>query len=339
LKIAIGPLFDEFGGVSQHIFGIKKYSSHKIVIVPSSFSRKVILTNERRREYYRKILNIINLRKCDVVHSHVDPWFTKLCSRSDDKLWIHTYHSYYFEEDWLGGLKPWQERINKSLVEVASKADVRISASKWLHDFYAERYSISTTIIPNGVDIDKLKRADPDRFKRKYKLSEFVLFMGNLHPVKNPVLFVKLAEQMPNFQFVMIGRNVEPKKLTGIYGVSIPKNIMLMAEVGREDALDAIAACSVFVMTSKRETMPTVLLEGLGLGKNVVAPAHSGCKEVIENREFGFLYEPESFEDLLEQTNLAMVKNIDGNKVKEKILNNYSWEILVKRIDKIYEMS
>jgi glycosyltransferase involved in cell wall biosynthesis len=339
LKVAIGPVFDEYGGVSHHVYGIRKFSFHKIKVHPSRITREKFLTNAKRILYYQNFFDFIKLSICDVAHSHVDPWFTKLCSNSKARLWVHTYHSYYFEEDWIGGLKLWQEKINKSLIEVASKADVRISASKWLHDFYEEKYSIQSIIIPNGVDIEKLNTADGNRFRERHRMSDFVLFVGNLHPVKDPALFVQLADHIPSEQFLMIGRGIDSATLEKTYGVRIPKNIVLMSEMSREEVLDAIAACSVFVMTSKRETMPTVLLEALGLGKPVVAPAHSGCKEVIENRELGFLYEPESFEDLLEQTNLAMIKNIDGNKVKDKIFKNYSWETLVKRIDKIYEMS
>ena len=339
LNVAIGPVFDEFGGVSQHIFGIKKFSTHRVVEVPSKFSRTVLGKSGRRIWLYRKLMNKIGLSRYDIVHSHIDPWFTNLCllSRGNTCKWVHTYHSFYFEEDNPDGLKPWQKEINRALIEVASKAEKRISISRWLHDYLLETYSIQTEIIPNGVDLEECARANPDRFVNKYGDYGFVLFIGNIQPVKNPRLFVELAIRMPEVKFVMIGRNINALHLTKEYGVSIPKNLFLINEIRHEDTLDAISACKVFVMTSKREGIPTVLLEAMGMGKPVVAPAHSGCKEVIHSNDYGFLYEPDSLDDLFEQTKQALISKHIGEKARERVEKNYDWKILARKIDMVYE--
>ncbi len=339
LNVAIGPVFDEFGGVSQHIFGIEKFSAHKITEVPSKFSRTVLSKSGRRIWLYKKIMNKVGLSRYDIVHSHVDPWFTNLClmSRTNTCKWVHTYHTLYFEEDYPGGLKPWMNEINRTLIDVASKADVKISISKWLHDHLLETYSIQTEIIPNGDDLDVCNRANPDRFVKKYGIHDFILFVGNIQPIKNPQLFVELAAQMPEVKFVMIGRNLDAIHLMNEYGVSIPKNLILMNELRHEDTLDAIAACKTFVMTSKREGIPTALLEPMGMGKPVVAPAHSGCKEVVHSNDYGFLYEPGSLDELIERTKEALVSEHIGKRARERISRNYDWKILAKRIDSIYE--
>jgi glycosyltransferase involved in cell wall biosynthesis len=208
LKIAIGPVFDEFGGVSQHILGIKKFSSHKIAEVPPKFVRTVISKNGRATWLYRKFMNKIGLSRYDVVHSHVDPWFTNLCllSRTKTCKWIHTYHTFYFEKDYPNGLNVWQKEINKTLIRIASKADVKISISKWLHDYLLREYSIQTKVITNGIDLDECDKANPRKFINKYNLNDFILFVGNLQAVKNPRLFVELAIQLPKIRFVMVGR-------------------------------------------------------------------------------------------------------------------------------------
>lgn len=339
LKVAIGSVFDEFGGVSQHILGIKKFSSHKIRLVPSKFVRTALSKSGRGRWLYQKFIDKIKLSNYDVVHSHVDPWFTNLClsSRTSICKWVHTYHSFYFEEDNPEGLKTWQKEINRALIEVASKADIRISISKWLHDYLSETYSIQTEIIPNGVHWDSCEKANPDRFVKKHALSDFVLFVGNIQPVKNPRLFVELAIRMPKLKFVMIGRNLDVIHLINDYGVSIPKNLILMNEMRHEDVLDAISACKVFVMTSKREGIPTALLEAMGMGKPVVVPAHSGCKEVVHNKNYGFLYEPDSLDDLVEQTRQALISTHIGTRARKRVSQNYDWKILTKRIDLLYE--
>lgn len=339
INIAIGPVFDKFGGVSQHIFGIQKYSSHDIRVFPSKFSRTIMGKSELRRSFYQSYKNRTLLSEYDIVHSHVDPWFIDLCSlsRTSKCKWVHTYHTLYFKEDYPEGLQSWQEKINRYLIDVASKADLRISISKWLHDYLIDNYSIQTEIIPNGVDLKACGHANAQRFVKKYDLQNFVLFVGNLQPIKNPKFFVELASQMPDIRFVMIGRDIDSASISKKYRISIPKNLILMNEMKHEDVLDAISACKVFTMTSKREGIPTVLLEAMGMGKPVVAPNHSGCKEVICSNEYGFLYEPDLIDDFVEKTKQALISKYAGEKAKERVSNFYDWKILDKRIDSIYE--
>ena len=280
LHVTIGPVYDEFGGVSRHILGIKKYSSHQIRVVPSKFSRTVL-----GRKIWPYKMDKRGLSRYNVVHSHVSPWFTNLClsSRTSTCKWVHTYHTLYFKEDYPEGLNPLQKKINRTLIEIASKADVKISISKWLHDYLLEAYSIQTDIIPNGVDLRNCDRANPERFVKNYGLRDFALFVGYLDPFKNPQLFVELAVRMPENKFVMIGRNLDAIQLKNECGKSHPKNLILLNEMKHNDVLNAISACKLFVMTSKREGIPTALLEAMGMGKPVVVPAHSGCKEVVHS--------------------------------------------------------
>ncbi len=339
LKVAIGPVFDEYGGVSQHIFGIKKFSSHKIAEVPSKFVRTFLNKNGRVTWLYRKFINKVGLGRYDIVHSHVDPWFTNLCllSRTNTCKWVHTYHTLYFEQDYSNGLNVGQKEINKTLIKIASKADVKISISKWLHDYLLREYSIQTKIITNVIDLDECEKANPERFIKKYNLSDFVLYIGNLQSVKNPKLFVELAKQMPKIKFAMIGRNLDEIHLDKEYKVLIPENLTLLNEIKHEDAIDAISACKAFVMTSKREGIPTVLLEAMAMRKPVVVPNHSGCKEVVCNNDYGFLYKANILDDLIDKTKHAIDSKNIGEKARERISKEYNWKIIIKKIDSIYE--
>jgi len=339
LKIAIGPVFDEYGGVSQHIFGIKKYSTHRVFEIPSKFNRKLLSKSGRIMKLYKKIMNNTQLSHYDIIHSHVDPWFTTLChlSRTENCKWIHTYHTFYFKEDYSNGLKIWQEKINKGLIEIASQADIKICISNWLHNYLYKKYSIKTEVIPNGVDLAECDKANPERFIKKYNLSNFILYIGNLQSVKNPKLFVELAKQMPKIKFVMIGRNLDEVHLDREYKVLIPGNLILLNEIKHEDAMDAISACKAFVMTSKREGIPTALLEAMAMGKPVVVPNHSGCKEVVCSSDYGFLYKPNSLDDLIDKTMNAMDSKNVGDKARRRILKEYNWKIIAKKIDSVYE--
>jgi glycosyltransferase involved in cell wall biosynthesis len=339
MKVAIGPVFDEFGGVSQHIFGIKKFSSHKITEVPSKFVRTVLNKNGRVIWLYRKFINKVGLSRYDIVHSHVDPWFTNLCflSRTNTCKWVHTYHTLYFEQDYPNGLNAGQKEVNKTLIKIASKADVKISISKWLHDYLLRKYSIQTKIITNGIDLVECDKANTSKFINKYNINDFILFVGNLQAVKNPRLFVELAIQLPKIKFVMIGRNLNKINLEKEYNVSVPANLILFDEIKHEEVLGAISACKVFVMTSKNEGIPTVLLEAMAMRKPVVVPDHSGCKEVVCSTDYGFLYKPNALDDLIDKIKHAIDSKNIGENARERILEKYNWKIIIKKIDSIYE--
>ena len=339
MKVAIGPVFDEFGGVSQHIYGINKLSSHKISVIPSKYARKILNKNRRAILLYKKLINQVGLSRYDIIHSHVDPWFTNLCyqSRTGTRKWIHTYHTLYFKEDYPNGLTKWQKKINKTLINIAAKADIKICISNWLHDYLYKKYSIQTEVIPNGVDFTECDKANPERFIKKYHLNDFILYIGNLQSVKNPKQFVELAMKMPKINFVMVGRNLDKVHLERECKISAPENLTLLSEIKHEDAMDAISACKAFVMTSKREGIPTALLEAMAMGKPVVVPNHSGCKEVVCSEENGFLYNQDSFDDLLNKTKQAISTNYQGESARERILKIYDWKIIARKIDTIYD--
>lgn len=343
LRIAVGPIFDDSGGVSRHIIALQRYSYHDVHVVAPKFFRMVPSKIGRARGLYvramSRIISELGLHGYDIVHSHVDPWFMDLCmsSRTDTCRWFHTYHTLYFEEDNPGGLRPWQMKINKGLVETAPQADVRISVSEWLHDHLMEKYAIRTEVIPNGVELEACERADPVRFLRKYGVSDFVLFVGTADPHKNPKLFVELARAMPDERFAMVGPGLDAARLARQYGVSIPKNLALLNEMTHADALDAISACKAYVITSKREGLPTTVLEAMGMGKPAIAPDQVWGQELIPSSDYGFLYEPNSLEDLLEKTRQALASKDVGERAKKRVAENYDWRVLAKRIDSAYE--
>ena len=347
MKIAIGPVFIESQGMPRYILGIKKYSSHEVSLVPNALVRFLLINPSLKvdaridlyKKYLAKRVEKKRLRHFDVFHSQSDPWLIDLCKimRSDDHRWVHTYHSVFVKEDYPSGLKLWQKKTNKYLLEVASKADVKISVSKWLHDYLEDNYSVQTEVVFNGLDLDCLSAINKGKFTKKYGLKNFIMFIGRLDTCKNPALFVELAARMPELVFVMVGQNLDAISLKSYLGVTIPENIVFMGELKHEDTLDALSACGVLVMTSKHEGCPTVLLEAIALGKPFVAPASGGCREIAQNTKGGFLFDPDSIDDLVEATMKALDSKQNVEVVKERMRQLYDWSVLAKKIDKIYE--
>lgn len=339
MRVATEAIYDPYGGLYSHTAKFKKFSSHRIIEIPSGVTRILVNRSPWFRQRYRQYRSVAGLNGFDIVHSRSDPWFMDVCRRSmaNGCVWVHTYHAMFHEEDYTNGLEPWQKEINRALIEVASHADIRISVSKWGHDHLLKEYSIDTVVIENGADLEISEKADPERFFRKYGIKGHVLFVGSFREVKNPVLFLELADRLPEKGFVMIGDGMDARTLTEKYGVRIPGNVKFLGRMPHPDVIDAMAACSVYVMTSKHEGLPHSLLEAMALAKPVVVPAHTGCKELVPTEEYGFLYDIGSIDELVKKTREAAVSPGVGLKARERVEQNYDWKVSALKLDQLYE--
>ena len=338
MRIATGTVFDEYGGVSKHIFNIREFSTHRISILPSKLMRIVLNRFRWMKPHYKRIINKSWLSRYDILHSHADPWFERVChaARSESCKWVHTFHSLFFAEDYANGLEAWQIEENRALIELCSQADLKLTVSAWLQKHLQEKYGISTHVIKNGVDPNVSKRADAGRFFTKYHMDQFILYVGGIREVKNPVFFMHLAEQMPDHQFVMIGEKLDEESFRLTYHTDMPRNLRLMGSMGHADVLDAMAACKVYVLTSKREATPITLLEAMALCKPVVAPDHTGPKDVIADSDAGLLYQPDSRDDAIKRIKQALSSKIIGQVARERIEHKYSISKQIQALDDLY---
>jgi len=341
LKVVVGPVFSEAGGVSRHIDAIAKHSSHSVTKAPSLFTRVVVGNRSRgpRYEAYTRLRAPFGLWGYDILHSHAHPWFTRLCRRSRPRAsgWVHTYHAFYFPEDCpSGALEPWQEDANEAAFKVARESDVRICVSDYLRDYLLSEHDLDSLYIPNGVDLAECARADGDRFRKAYGLSDFVLFAGSSSPMKNHHAFVDLARGAPSKSFVMVGSGLDGPSVAGLERVPLPSNLRCIGPLDHASTLDAIAASSALVCTSVREGHGIVLIEAMALGRPVVAPDHSGCAEVIGHGRYGQMYAFGSGENLAEKLHAALESPEVVARARERVAEEYDWRKIAARMDEVY---
>ncbi len=335
--VLIGANFDKQGGVGNHIQSIRRYSSLRVEPAPSDKLMASLRIHDFQSELRQSFLEFAP-RGIRVLHSHVFPWFIEWCRKHQESgvRWVHTYHNMYFPEFGKQGLEPWQKEMNHVLVNDARHADVRISVSRWQSAFLEKEYGIPTIYLPNGVDVSLCDRADANRFIRKTGLSRFVLYAGRDDPVKNPADFVRLAQRLPHHRFVMIGHGLTPEVLQKEWEVDVPENLYFYGSASRGEVQDALAACSALVVTSKREGLPTLVLEAMTHRKAVVVPDEAGCMEAIGQGEFGFIYRQGGLDDLAAKTLSALADADRGQRARERVLAEYDWRVVAPRLDAVY---
>jgi len=337
-KIVLGGNVENWGGVNRHIQSIRLFSLNKMLFLPSNYLLKFITIHD----FTSKYLNKINLNKTKIVHSHIYPWMiiwsNNLKLKNPNIKWIHTYHAHYFPEYSEGEFLDWQKEFNKTFIEVASKADVKISVSKWQQIFYKEKFNIDTLYIPNGVDVVKCDKANADIFYKTYGLRNFILNVSRHDPVKNPKEFVLLAQSMPEYDFVIIGNDLTKELFKEHYCISAPKNLSILGKMSQIEVQHAIAASSCLVSNSKREGLPTLVLEGMAQSKPVVVSKEPGSMEAIDHGKYGYFYELGDIKDLKTQTLLAIKDTIKPVKARQRVLEEYDWRVVIKKLDRLYNV-
>ncbi len=337
-EVLVGANFDPFGGTRQHMHSLLRYSSLNLAIVPDDRLLKDVepgfLTTEFNDEFYR--WRPAGIR---AVHSHVFPWFIQWCAfrkRQHGIRWIHTHHNWYYPEFGKGALEPWQEQFNEGFLLALRNADVCLSVSRWQQKFLKDQFGLTTHYLPNGVDVEACDRADASRWIARTGVKDFVLYLGRNDPVKNPVEFVLLAQKLPTVQFVMVGQGLTSEVLRDEWQVITPENLVVLGGASHEEAQDAIGACRVLVMTSKREGLPTLALEAMTQSKPVVVPTEDGCMEAVGGGEFGFVYEPGNIDHLAEVTLQAWKDETRRFAARHHVLREYNWPVVLRKLDRIY---
>lgn len=336
-EVLVGPNFAEFGGVRHHIEAINRYSSRNVQLAPPADVAET-LTPYDLLEVFAEQFDNFAAPGVKIVHSHVYPWYIDWCQRRqhDGTFWIHTYHLNYYDEHGLDGLEPWQIEINDALLNRAKHADLCLSVSQWQVEELKQQHDIEATYLPNGVDVTLSDQSSAERFRSDYPGAGFVLYVGRNDPVKNPLEFIQLAAALPNQRFVMIGGGLSNETLQAAGESELPSNLEIVGGLSQQRVQDAIAACDALVVTSKREGLPTLVMEGMALGRPIVVPTEPGCMEAIGQGETGLIYELGNIDHLVHQTLAALENTTIGPAARQRVLNEYDWRVVSKKLDEIY---
>lgn len=336
-NIVVGPLLSSKGGVNGHVINLQEKC--KILVFPTNKIRKIIAQRPSGIFYFKKVYQPNDLFKCKVLHTHGDPWITKKIANHKNKKfkWVHSYHSIYFEKDWNNDLAEWRKEMNQINLEISSKADIKIAVSKWLQKYLKAHYNIDAIYIPNGVDTNKLRQIKSNKFIELHNITNYNLFVGDNTSIKNVDLYLKLSKKYPKNTFVLIGNGLTKKWLNENYKNS--ENVIALGPMPHQQTLEAIKDCARLIITSKSETLPTLLLEALYLEKVTLAPNNYGCMEIINDDRIGILYEPELLNDLSLKYEKAFTANIVDTKfAKKRVLEEYDWSKIAAQLMDIYNL-
>jgi len=140
-----------------------------------------------------------------------------------------------------------------------------------------------------------------------------MLAVGRLHRVKDHAFLVRVCAELQtrglDFTCEIAGEGPERRRLESlIRELGLGRRVTLLGHTSPERTDHLYRRADLVVLTSRSEGIPLVLMEAMARGKLVLAPAITGIPELVISGKTGFLYEPESMRDFLEQ--LAEIRSL-----------------------------
>jgi glycosyltransferase involved in cell wall biosynthesis len=153
-------------------------------------------------------------------------------------------------------------------------------------------------VLRNGVSASELSHIDDaerSTIRRNLGIPDSAKVVGGmfrLHPQKRPFLWLlaaaELAEMSADFHFLVYGAGPLDEELPKFARqLGIEDRLHLLPPTAKAAA--ALCAMDVFLLTSRQEGTPNVLLEAQYLGVPVVATDAGGTRETFENGRTGTL--------------------------------------------------
>jgi glycosyltransferase involved in cell wall biosynthesis len=295
-----------------------------------------------------KLVRLIQEREVDILHTHLP--YSGIVGRiaaiiAGVKAIVSTEHSQiemYHPITKLGSILTYP--LNRANIAVSQAAARSIQKYTRIHP---ERIHL----IYNGINFNDLKKiqTDPQLVKKSFGIERDSLVVGtvaNIRPEKGYPYLVEAArlvlDQRPDVRFLFVGREKKPGELIRLEEQA--KHLGIRDKIiftgFRPDALQIIAAFDVFTLSSIWEAFAITILEAMALGKPVVATNVGGCPEAIDEGVNGFLVAPRHPEQLASRIlyllNDEVLRSRMGDEGRNKVINNFSVECVVRKVEQIY---
>lgn len=287
-------------------------------------------------------------RKVDIIHYHSQgSYFSSIIPKIFKKKIVATIHS----TDWLNpkwkGLPSLILRTGKNLITKTANA-ITITAPH-ISEYIGRNYHITHC----GAEIKN--EVPPINIYSKYNLEKekYILFIGRLEPQKRIhwiiQAFNKLLikyDKLREMKLVIAGGSsdkIEKDYYRRLKEISKdnPK-IIFTGYVSGIIKDELLSNASFFVLPSIVEGLPISLLEAMSYSRVCLVSDIAPHKYIISDRENGFLFKYNSFDDFLNKMEEILVSypaeklwSIKA-KAKTKVEKEFNWEKTVDVLENIY---
>jgi len=349
--LLIGGLPEKEEADSLHIleeYGLSPMLISEMQRVPSFKSDKAA---------YRKIKQIIEEFKPDIVHTHAakaGALGRKAAKACGVPVIVHTFHGHVFHS-YFGKVKT---NIFKFIERrLAKKSDGIIAISDIQKQELANVHKICPSnkikVIPLVFDLDKFQKETSKRedVRKKYNLQKeeiAIAIIGRLAPIKNHALFLSVVEDVlkktsKKVKFFIVGDGEERANIeerVADLNAEFKDAILMTSWIKNIGEFNA--GMDIICLTSNNEGTPVSLIEAQAGNLAVVSTDVGGVRDIVKEGETGYIV-PKNNVNLFSEKLLFLIEDDETRKrfsengwnfVREK----FHYTTLVKNVNEYKEL-
>lgn len=305
---------------------------------------------------FRDVVQVVKLIRefdADVVHAldHRSDLVAVLSARFTGRPVVASFLGWvnFVRGSWRASLYPWIDRMILKRFDAVITDSVAIRTE--LRMGIADPPVVA---IRNGIDtqwFDPSRPLQPSTVTTFAKGGQFTFGMvGRIHPVKGHLNFLKAAravlDRYPDTRFVIVGTvlpgfEAYQQSIVDCIAKHNMTHVVLMTHVSLAEIPSVFASLDVLVAPSFAESFSFTMLEGMAMGKLVVASDVGGASEMITDGQSGYLVPPDDVPALTHMLcslidNPEKVKEV-GQRARAKVIQDLSLDVMAERTWQVYE--
>ena len=327
--------------VLKNYLAYDKWGNIKLYYVPTHVDKNGVQKVIYFIKSLRKVRAYLNTGKISVAHIHVSErgsFFRKIivsnmCLKKGVPVILHhhgaEFNEFYDHSNFI---------VKKLIRNTLKKVNLNIVLSNQLISMIKDKCpEANVAALPNAVPVEDGNHYNPDATN--------LLLLGELNERKGVYVLLDAISHMdselaPDVKLYLCGNGDLDRLKERIKELSLEHRIAHIGWIDKEEKAKIFANTKINVLPSYNEGLPMTILETMGYGIPNISTAIASIPDVIKNGKTGFLVQPGSATELEE----ALWKLLNNDKLRleisknshELIVNNYSLDVYIKRLKKIY---
>ena len=309
------------------------------------------------RAAYRKIKQIIQEFKPDIVHTHAakaGALGRKAAFACKVPVVVHTFHGHVFHS-YFGRMKTFLFKMIERRLAAKSDGIIAISdiQKKELSEIHKICPASKIKVIPLGFDLEKFhvnREENRVRTREKFKIEVdeiAIAIVGRLAAIKNHTLFLAVAEEIlkkttKKVRFFIVGDGDERSAIEArVSELNSKFNNKIEMTSWIKDIGSFNAGIDIMCLTSDNEGTPVSLIEAQAGNLPIVTTDVGGVRDVVLNGETGWIIPPNNVHLFAEKLLLLVEDETERNRISKNgwnfVENKFHYTTLIRNMEEYYQ--
>ncbi len=348
------------GGVTQHVrylyenlrlrghdvriitssHGLQRSSEGDVIRIGKGFSVPTngsVGTLTVSPRFISQVRDVLEREQFDVLHYHEPfvPFLSPIVLRLSTSVNVATFHAY-------GRWSPAYEFGKRFMGGYARRLHGRIAVSAAARHFIDRYFPGDYKVIPNGVDVDRFRRAVP--LARWQDGTRNLLFVGRHEPRKGLLDLLKayriLRKTGCHCRLLVVGSGPQEREARRYVLTRRLGGVEFLGRVSDDELAQLFKTADVYVSPATGgESFGIVLLEAMAAGTPIVCSDIHGYKGVVRRGREGLLVPPRKPKAIA----AATARLLADDELRARMAENgplraeeFSWERVTAKVDDYY---